>query len=167
MKNVKIKHFTILVVSLCSLFIPVTGGHLFAAQSLQMRTKSATFARVAPSDKANKCASIATGKAISVAYTAGGWYGFSSPETGGKRCWLPVKDLDEVKTRGLPLLAVPLAIAAGEAIINWTADWFADETSGSAVKAVDSGGSVEILARKGRSRIGVRDDNLNNHRRYR
>jgi len=130
---------------------------VFAADPVPMRLISDQTARVAPSDEAPVCAKLAKDSTFSVGFVAESWYGISSPETHGKLCWLPAKSMEQVRTRSA-VLAVPILIEAGRAVVTFLRDLFTgDMFKKKASIKIDPGTMVSILE-EAADKVKIRTD---------
>ncbi|MBI5527626.1 MAG: hypothetical protein HY897_14940 [Deltaproteobacteria bacterium] len=102
------------------LFVNTAG----AGDAIAFRVRSPAVARAAPDAKAKECGKLAVGAKVDASLVAGAWYGFAVAGDAERTCWIPANALEPVKTRGLPLLLVPLAVEAGCAVVKWVVDLF-------------------------------------------
>ena len=142
-------------IALVVLFVFLFTVDVSAAGPVPMRLSSEQTARVAPDDKAPSCATLAEGTTFTAAYVANDWYGFASEETAGKTCWVPAKNVEQVRTRSA-VLAVPLLIEAGRAVVTFLRDLFTgDLFKKKADIKINPGDIVSILSEKA-DRVKIR-----------
>jgi|GEM_PF-2827138 len=128
-----------------------------AAEPVPMRLSSEQTARIAPSDRSPACATLAEGTAFSAMYVADGWYGLQVEETQGKLCWVPAKGVEQIKTRSA-VLAVPLLIEAGRAVVTFLRDLFTgDLFKKKADIKIEPGTMVSILE-EAADKVKIRTD---------
>jgi len=137
------------------LVLAACAGPSLAGEGATFKVKSHVIARVAPHDKAPECVKLDAGATLDAGLVAAGWYGFKENTGKGRTCWAPADRLEPVKTRGLPLLLVPLAIEAGSAVVKWVVNLFSGAKEEAKPVKVEPGAMVSIVERA-KDRLKVR-----------
>ena len=148
------KRFAISVTFLCVL----AASSAFAGDPIPMNLLSDQTARIAPNEQSPVCVNLAEGSSIQARFVAEGWVGFASPETKGKTCWVRYDQVRQTKTRSA-VLAVPLLVDAGRAVIGFLADLFTGRLfqKDQATLKIDPGTMVSVLEEAG-EKVRIRTD---------
>ncbi len=147
-RGAPISIFTVVAVITIILIFPRAGSFAFAESSpIVMHLVSNQTAYVAPNIKAEVCAELSANLQIKITFMADDWYGFTSPETKGKICWVNTKYVEQVVKTRSAALAVPLLIDAGMAVVRFFTDLFTDKLFKDSEKNIKlkSGDFVTVL----------------------